>query len=287
MQPMRGGPRRAGIWIGVILMVIGVVGGLTLVLLGAKSLNDTVNGFQRIDLRQGGTVSFTKIGRYDAYFERPGVRRRRDIPPIRVLLSGPGGGLTLNSDIGRSNTTEHYSFGHHEGVRLTKFNVTTVGRYRVSVAVAGEPTTGLPGQLAFGKGSIAPGLIGIAGGVLGGGFIALIGFVTLIATLVRRGRYRRRMAQGAFGAPYGGGYPAGPTWPPSGPGSPAGPWPPGDQTGPPPPAPSSDPSTPPPGWAPPPGPPPGAARPAWPPASPPGPGPTSDPDRPGWGGRGQ
>ena len=59
------GPGKTGLWVGVILMVIGVVGGIALIVVGAKSVVDTVNGFQRVNVRTGGVVSFSKAARYN------------------------------------------------------------------------------------------------------------------------------------------------------------------------------------------------------------------------------
>ncbi len=289
------GPGKKGLWIGAILMVIGVAGGIALVVFGAKSVVDTVNSYRRVDVRTGGSVSFSKAGRYDAFYEHPGIRRRRDLPPIQITLSGPGGQLTIDSDINRTNTTEHYSFGDHEGVRITRFNVAQPGRYQVRVL--GEPIGNGVDEIAFGRGSITEGILGVIGGVLGGGLVMFIGLIVLITTAVRRGRYRRRMSQAGYGTgcvPPGGFASQGP-WTPAGPGDAAGSWsPPAGQPGPPgqwpPPAVPPGPPGRPPGWAPPPGQPPasGRAQPSWPPPAPPSrSGPASDPDRPGWGAPGQ
>lgn len=291
MQPVvHGGPRRTGLWVGAVLIFIGVVGGIALIALGAKSLSDTVNGYERVDARQGGVVTFPKAGRYSAYYEEDGVRRRSDIPQIEIVLSGPGGRQTLTAQADGSTTTEHYSFGDHEGVRVTRFTIATPGRYQVSVLGAGEPSTGRPVDIAFGRGSITKGILSVAGGILGGGLVVFVGLILLVATAVRRGRYRKRMAQGG----YGGGYPGGPGgWPPAGPGAPPG-WPaPAGAPSTPPgwPAPAGAPGGPPeapPGWAPPASAP---APPAWPsptsPAPPSAPPPPPEPDGAGWASPGQ
>jgi hypothetical protein len=271
--------------VGAVLILIGVVGGIALIALGAKSLSDTVNGYQRVDARRGGVVTFDKAGRYSAYYEENGIRRRSDIPQIQIVLSGPGGRQTLTAQADGSTSTEHYSFGDHEGVRVTRFTISTPGRYQVNVVGAGEPSAGQPVEIAFGRGSITKGILSVAGGILGGGLIVFIGLILLIATAVRRGRYRKRMAQGGYGG-YGGGYPGGPGgWPPAGPGAPpAWPAPAGAQGGPPgwaPPTSPPEPSAWPPPTEPSPAPPPSAPPPSAPPPSAPPPPPGSE--GAGWG----
>lgn len=260
-SPRQGGPSKAGYWIGAVLMALGVIGGIALIGFGAKSLSDTVNSFRRVDAASGGAVSFSATGRYYAYYERVGIKDRSDLPPVRITLSRGGQSETLTSNSGRSGADEHYHIGDHEGVRIGAFTVRQSGQYRVTVN--GEPGGSATDQIAFGKGSIVRGLVGVIGGLLGGGLLGLIGLVVLITTAVRRSSHRKRLAAVGYGPGPPGGYGAPPAWPPASPGAPA-PWPPPGQVGQP---------GPPAQWA---------SPPVWPPAAPPpGSGPTDDPEHRG------
>lgn len=277
----KSGPGAAGIVIGIALIVIGVLGGIALVVTGARSTLHTVNSYKRVGATSGGAVTFSETGRWYAFYERPGIQNRSDVPPVRIELSGPGDPQVLFMD--STSTTEHYAFNGHEGVRITGFNITRTGQYRVRVL--GESVVSPVDKIAFGRSSITKGLLGAVGGFLGGGFVAFIGLIVLITTIVRRGRHRKRMAYAAYGGGFG---PPG-FGPPGGQG-PA--WPPPGQTGPPPWAPpAGQPAQPNQpgqfgGWAPPSQPPGGFPPPSPPPPS--GtPGPGDDPGRAGWGGPGQ
>jgi len=268
----KSGPSAAGILIGIALMVIGAVGGIVLTVASVQSVEHTVNSYKRVDASTGGAVTFSETGRYYAYYERHGIKNRGQIPPLRVKLSGPAGRQLLLTDIGRTGTNEHYDFGDHEGVRITGFDVPRTGQYRVTILGESAGTSGT--EIAFGKGSITKGLLGLVGGLLGGGLIGFIGLIVLITTVVRRGRHRRRLAQAAYGGGYGPPGAYGPpgfgqpgTWPPSAPGPSQWPAPPGQPGSPPPPGRPG-------GWAPPPPPPPGSGA-------------TNDPGQPGWGGPGR
>ena len=282
------GPSKKGYAFGTLLLILGIVGGFAAIIGGVLAGTNRVNDYQRVPVGVAGrSISFSKPGRYDAYFERPGIRRRQQIPALLIRLDGPGGKQVLSSDLLRTSTNQHYDLNNHEGVRITGFDITTAGTYKVQFQ--GEPDqTGLD-QIAFGKGSQGVLFAGVLGGLLGGGLVGFIGLIVLISTAVRRRNHRRRFgyaAGGGFGSPgpYGppGGYgppPGGASppqvWAPAAPGG-GGAW--SAPGGP------AEPSGQPPGWAPPPGPFPPAApppqAPAWPPA---GSGPPNDPGRPGWG----
>ena len=181
---------------------------------GAISLSNTVDSFRRVDAASGGAVTFSKTGRYSVYYERVGIKNRSDVPPIRITLSGGGRSQTLASD-SASTSEEHYHLGDHEGVRIGKLTIADPGRYQVTVN--GEPTGSSADRIAFGKGSIVTGIVGVVGGLLGGGLMAFIGLIVLIVTAVRRSSHRRRMASAGYGGGPGapGGYQPGP-WPPAG-----------------------------------------------------------------------
>jgi len=255
----RSGPGRAGYVIGALLLVAAAIGAAAVIALGVKSTVDRVGNYQRVSVTNGGEIDLAQPGRYYAYYERPGIKERSEIPfGLRIELVGPAGERqVLESDIGRTGTNEQYSFNGHDGVRFTGFQANRAGRYRVRVL--GEPVGTPSASIAFGKGALSGLLGGAAVGVLGGGLLGLIGFILLIVTAVRRSRHRRRMAAANFG--YGGapGY-GGPSFG-SGPGygPPAGP----------------------PGWAPPQGAPPPAGPPptGWPPPAGPPPPPGHDPGR--------
>ena len=155
-------PGKAGYIVGAILLFIGVAGGIALIAWGAYSVVDRVNHYQRVSVRTGGTVTFSDTGRYNAFYEAPGINdRRSDVPPLQIELVGPGGvRKVLSATEGSNGTDDTYSFGDHDGIRLTRFDIDQPGRYQVRVA--GEPGTAT-GEIAFGRAASPRGSPGSSG----------------------------------------------------------------------------------------------------------------------------
>jgi hypothetical protein len=281
-------PGRVGIWIGVALVVTGVIVGVALVVAGARSFAGGVDDLQRVPIRGGGTVLIEDTGSQNLYLERPAasggggftVGGFMAVPYVEVTVRDPEGNslyLDVNPD-----TSETYTLDGREGFLLGRFDAPTPGEYRIDV-VPGDDI-GSYTTVAVGQAIDLSSVLQVVGGVLGGGLLVLLGIVVIIISAVRRSRARKRQQQGAFGYPGSAGLPGWAPPPVAGAGTSAwgpaaGPaWtPPPDQTW-----------TPPPGqtWAPPPAPgwqpPPPASSPGWTPPTPPPPPAGAEPAPPAW-----
>lgn len=266
-----------GIWIGVLLIVGGIILAIALVVVGVRSLVDGFDGLQQVPLNGGGVVEIEDTGTQTVYAERytsetgssfnTGTASFSNFgPAITVQITGPDNQPIEFQPLSGSETYVH---NHREGVRIGQFEAATPGRYRIDPA--GEPN-GYQ-SVAVGSGLKVEGIGAILGGVFGGGLVVLIGIILVIVFAVRRSRSKKQIAQGSspYPSPYGaaaagwpvapgpagyatpgvpGGYGA-----PGAPGAPApGAWPPAGGTNPgwvPPPV-----AQPSPGWTPPVAPPP-------------------------------
>ena len=56
------------IWIGVLAMIAGVVGGIVMVVSGAVDLAHVAEGYQRVPA-SGGTIALDEEGRYNVFYE--------------------------------------------------------------------------------------------------------------------------------------------------------------------------------------------------------------------------
>jgi hypothetical protein len=284
-------PGRAGIAIGVVLIVAGIVAGVALIVAGARDLVGGVDDFQRLPIRTGGVVEVEEEGVIAVFVERDAFGGSGGTSySTGGAFVGPSVGIIVTSADGVSvpvsvtGTNYSYTSGGREGVRIATFGAEAPGSYRIETVLRGD----LQGydRLAVGPDLDLGGLAGILGGIFGGGLLVLLGVVVIIVSAVRRSRAKRRLRPppGYGGAPSGGGWAPPPVAIPGGYGPPSGPsWaPPGQTWAPPPSAPATGPGwvpppvpgQPGPGWVPPPAPPPPASTPPTPP--PPGYGP-SDP----------
>lgn len=277
-----------GIWIGVLLIVGGIVLGIALVVGGAKSLLSGFDDLQRVPINGGGVVRIDDTGSQTIYAEKVSTSGGTSFntstygtyaPDVAVRVIGPDGGdVTVKTP----GTTETYTYDGRDGVSIGRFDAATAGEYRIVTRAEDggfQPYT----TIAVGQGLEWSGIGAILGGVFGGGLVVLIGIILVIVFAVRRSRSKKRIAQAS--APYpapGGGWPAAPGYAPSGyaptgyaggyagggygptgaPGAPGSPpaegWPPASAN---------------PGWVPPPvaPPDPGGAGPTWSPPPPPAP----------------
>ncbi|MGN6693165.1 MAG: hypothetical protein ACTHN0_03230, partial [Aquihabitans sp.] len=119
------------------------------------------------------------------------------VPQIDVTIIGPGGQAVALEPVAGS---EEYQSGGHWGTRIGRFDAARPGTYAVTVA-GGADVSGYDG---IAVGDVHPkGLWLIVAGVLGGGFVALVGLLVVILSAIRRGRAIKRARQAA--APYPGG----------------------------------------------------------------------------------
>jgi len=273
-------PGRAGIVVGIILIVVGIVVGIVLVVVGATTVVDGANDLVRVPIADGGQVRIDETGTQSIYAERPapgsssgfssGTSTFGPGPDVQVRVTDPSG---VDLAVRPRSGSETYTINEREGVLIAEFDADVVGVYEVQTVV-GESTFPYT-TLAIGNAFSLGGLFGILGGVFGGGTIVLIGIIVLSVSAVRRSQGRRRLRTQTFGPPGFGppgfgppGYgapgfgPPPPGYPPQGaPGyAPAG-WPPPPVAAP---GTWSPPDQATPGWAPPPPPSPDP----WPPAPP-------------------
>lgn len=197
---------RVGFWIGGLLVLAGIAVGVAGVALGIRGIGETVDGYQRVPVRTGGTVQIDDPGSYRVFFERAGADDGFGSPGGFSIVGPDGQEVLLESDF----SSENYSVGGHTGRKIGKFRAATAGRYEIRpLSVDGGTGTG---TIAIGKRGPTGSILAIVVGVLGGLLIVVIGVVVLIVSGVRRSR-SRRAATGYPGGP-------GPGWgaPPTGPG---------------------------------------------------------------------
>ncbi|HRW39058.1 MAG TPA: hypothetical protein P5254_15270 [Aquihabitans sp.] len=276
-------PGLIGIWIGVVLIVAGVVLGIVLAVGGARTIVSGVSDLQRLPIDQGGTVQIDDEGQISVYAERLTLDRSSGfttggtggLPPVALSVYGPDGEPV---PVAVPGTVERYTWDQHEGVRIATFGAERAGTYEIVPtavgAIGGYRTLAVGPALDLGRG-----IVGILGGIFGGGLVIVIGVVVLIVSSVRRSRARRATTwTPSVGAPGGAvGWAPPPVAVPSPYGSAAG-WAPPPPSAPPPPGvgpgagppssyvpPAGSPWVPPPasgspagppGWVPPPAPPP-------------------------------
>ncbi len=219
-------PGMAGIWIGVILMVLGAVGGIALVVNGARSFVDGLGDLQRVPISGGGTVLIEETGTQNVYAERPSPYGGTNFqtgtfsgygPSVYLTVTGPNGSVYFDSNPTGSET---YEFDGKQGVLLGKFDADVEGEYRIQTDAGADvaPYT----TIAVGQMFDVQGIVGVLGGVFGGGLVFVVGLIVLIISIVRRSKARKRM-QTPYD-PYGGGSPGWVPPPMAGAGGAPAPW---------------------------------------------------------------
>jgi hypothetical protein len=238
-------PRLTWAWIGAALMVAGVLTFLVVAGVSLKRVADRVDNFPELKVPGAYEVSFSKIGTYLIYRERPSGDHSEQPKGLKItVLDAQGKAVPLapyNRDVA-------FSFsGHRAGIALYKMEIATAGNYRVDVTDNGDGNLTLLVGTSVIHALVGPLLVGGAAGAA----LFVVGLVVLIRTMVRRRRVKRLLgvsepvwAPGAPPVPFGApAPPANPSWnPPPGP-APAPP----SSWMPPPPAPTRPPST----WDPP------------------------------------
>lgn len=253
---------KAGLWIGALLIALGIIGGIAIAVISALGITRTIDDLQRVPINGGGTIHADHPGTYRLFLERPGIDNEGAFafsPGVRVI--GPDGELPIVGE--RVNKT--YSYSGHDGRSIGHFNAPRAGDYRITTTVTGGTLD--RSEIAVTAGDPIAGLVGVLVGVFGGIALVVVGAIVMIVSGVRRSRSRRELlgatgvplsgwavppppgTSGPYGAPYGVPYGAGPPPPPGAPG-----WAPPPQA---------------PGWAPPPPPPSAPGSPSGPPGGPP------------------
>lgn len=271
-----------GIWIGILLIVGGIVLGIVLVVAGARSLVDGFDDLQTTPINGEGIVRIEETGTQTIYAERPNYGGGSSFntgttfsgygPNVVVRVIGPDGN---DVPVSTGGSNETYTVNDREGIKIGTFSASAEGEYRIISRA--QDNNGNWNQLAVGQALDISGIGAILGGVFGGGLVVLIGIIVVIIFAVRRSRSKKRINQasgpypGGYGAP-GMGWPAAPGYAPSGYGAPAAPNP----------AVWGTPAASNPGWVPPPVAQPGqqGSGPTW--APPPAPAPQAPPDAPTW-----
>ncbi|MCB1030645.1 MAG: hypothetical protein KDA95_04865 [Acidimicrobiales bacterium] len=242
-------PGKVGIWIGVILIVVGIIAGLALLIGGARSVLSGTSELERVSIYEGGYVELNETGTVSVYVEYRsgeagsgfGSGSPSVTPAMTVRVFGPD-----NDEIGVSprRGDETYFRDGRDGVRIASFRVSQPGRHRIVPQLNANPAPYT--DITVGNAVNIGGIVAIMGAIFGGGFIVLVGFIVLIVSIVIRSKAKKRQSPPSWPSqPYGGygGYGGYPVASAGAPGS----YPSGYPT--PPPAPS---------WAPPPVPDPGS-----------------------------
>lgn len=198
--------RRVGILIGVGLMIGGIVFGIVLAVSGVRGMADTVDGYHRVPMSTGGTITLDEPGTYRIFLEYPGANDElAERPGGFVTVRGPGGGPIA---VLPESHSESYSMSGHTGRLLGKFRAETAGSYTLRT-ISRDGAVAF-GEVAVGRKGPLSGAAAIAGGILGGGFLFVVGAIVLIVAAVRRSRSNSPAAVG-----WGGGAPPVPGWGPS------------------------------------------------------------------------
>jgi hypothetical protein len=219
-SPLR--PSTAWYWVGVLLMVGGIVGGIVFGVTRVSDAFGKVDDFPRVAVPGRADIDLD-AGGYTIFHEYPGASDAYGFSfTPTVAITGPDGSLV---DLDSYAGSESYNLSGHEGRAVWTFDAPVDGSYRVEVRGEPEPFE----EIAIGTSYVGQMLLGIFGGIALAGLGVLIGGVLMIVIGVKRGRARRaRQPPPAFPPPgaYPGAVPAmagAPTWaaPP-----PPGAWPP-------------------------------------------------------------
>jgi len=211
-------PSAGWIWVGVLLIVAGVVGAIAFVVVGLVNASRAVDRFarfvvpdevpQRLDVKNPGTYTIY----YESHSEVHGevVDGPDQVPlGLRITVTDSNG---ENLEVRRSTNDFSFSFGGRTGQAVREVTFPTSGVYVIDASARDERFV-----LAVGKGSVIGRLLPY---FLIAGLVALVGIVAgvllIIIVGVKRSRRRRELrAQppGGYGTPVYAGYPNMPTGP--------------------------------------------------------------------------
>lgn len=208
---------KVGIWIGILLIIVGIVLGIALVVAGARSLLSGFDDLQRVPINGGGVVRIDDVGTQTIYAERPTTQGGSGFstntystfaPDVAVRVIGPDG---TDVPVNRGGSSEEYHYDGREGVKIGSFYASSSGTYRIVSRGQDGLGQGSWNSIAVGTGLEWSGIGAILGGVFGGGLVVLIGIIVLIISAIRRSRSKKQGMQApAYPGAYGGG---GPGWP--------------------------------------------------------------------------
>ncbi|HWJ62536.1 MAG TPA: hypothetical protein VNS19_11240 [Acidimicrobiales bacterium] len=200
-------PGRLGTWVGLGLILLGIVGGIALIVVGARSVVVGVEELQRVPVASGGTIEVTEPGPVKVYAEREVSESAAKsfsssssggpVPDVELSITDPDG---IPVAITRVRGSEEYQSDGWWGTRIGRFEAGQAGTY--TVEVVGGDDVQLYDGIAVGDSVQARGLWLILMGVLGGAFLVFVGVVVLIISLVRRSRAKRRHQGIASGPSY-------------------------------------------------------------------------------------
>ncbi len=211
-------PGRVAIWVGLVLIAVGIVGGTVLVAVGARSVVTGVDDLQRVPA-SGGTVELDAGGSIEVYGERDvaasapktfsSSSTSGPVPEIQLAITDPSGETVVVEPVAGS---QEYQYGGHWGTRIGRIQAPESGTY--TVEVVGGIDAGRYDTIALGDRVRPTGLWLVVGGVLGGVLLVLVGGIVAIVGAVIRSRAKRRGAAGPV--PPGASGPAGGWVPPPG-----------------------------------------------------------------------
>jgi hypothetical protein len=200
-------PSTAGIWIGSVLMALGVITGIVIAAVSMVKLSDQVDRYPRLDLGVEESLNFSDGGTWVVYRQ---YRSTESQPPAPVNMDVRIAPASFTGDLGDCGSAclaaepyvNDFSFSLNgtSGVAVAKVTVPSAGQYRVLVTDGSEDYTVFIGRrMLRAMARVALASIGV------GGAIFSAGLVLLITTLVRRKRARRNRGVGpatwAPGAP--------------------------------------------------------------------------------------
>lgn len=169
--------RPSGWWIvaGVVVMVAGIVGAVSVGIVGFMHMGDTVKGFHRVSASMAPREAYTGMPLeashdYTIYYEYPGATTTTTPENFTAQITDPTG-RPVELEPYRSQVT--YQFGGHEGRAAYSFRTSEGGTYRVFYV--GRPKV----TFAIGDGlgssiqtTVLPALaLGVTGFVLGSAVI--------------------------------------------------------------------------------------------------------------------
>jgi uncharacterized protein DUF2510 len=174
-------------WVAGAAVVAAVVWFALSLVLGIRSINGQVEGFQRVPIPGQAEVSFAEPGGYTLYYEGWGAGDEQPtIPSFSVSLASVGDGEEVSiRDYGGSQT---YDLGGHSGRALATFRIEEPGRFLLRAE--GEPQD-VEANVAVGR-SVGPGIFRTVIPAFAGSLILVLGGAVLaVVVAVRRNRARR------------------------------------------------------------------------------------------------
>ncbi len=183
-------PSTAGVWIGVLILVAGLIGAGIWFVTGIVGIGRRINDLPRFTV-PGQTTLTLEPGTYHLYAEYPDADNdptpAGSLSPIAVVDShGNPIGVSPSND-------SPYAYGTHVGRSAGEFTVAEPGPYTISAQLQ---TTGFETiDIAVARNGIidTSSIIGsVFGSIALGAVASLVGIILIIVTLVRRNRWRRQ-----------------------------------------------------------------------------------------------